>query len=59
MTAALCRAHGWTDTSLTGHLEGAKDKIDPVGFAMPTMRARVAKRLAVKPGADVRRRTCR
>ncbi|WP_030024876.1 N-acetylmuramoyl-L-alanine amidase [Streptomyces monomycini] len=50
VAAALCRAHDWGAKSTIGHLEWSKDKIDPTGFTMPAMRARVAKRLAGKPG---------
>ncbi|MFI1830670.1 N-acetylmuramoyl-L-alanine amidase [Streptomyces sp. NPDC020412] len=48
--AALCRAHGWSAKSVIGHLEWSNDKVDPRGFAMPDMRARIARRLAEKPG---------
>lgn len=43
--AALCRAHGWSAKSAIGHLEWSSDKIDPRGFSMVTMRARIAERL--------------
>ncbi|MFJ2176415.1 N-acetylmuramoyl-L-alanine amidase [Streptomyces sp. NPDC087851] len=49
--AALCRAHGWTAPSVIGHREWQPGKVDPRGFTMVSMRARVAARLkpAVKP----------
>lgn len=49
--AALCRAHGWSAKSVIGHLEWQRGKVDPRGFAMPDLRARIARRLAGKPGA--------
>ncbi|MPY51143.1 N-acetylmuramoyl-L-alanine amidase [Streptomyces sp. K1PN6] len=45
VSAAICRAHGWTARSVIGHLEWSEDKIDPKGFSMPAMRDRVAARL--------------
>ncbi|MEE4598211.1 N-acetylmuramoyl-L-alanine amidase [Streptomyces sp. DSM 41524] len=45
VSAAICRAHGWTAKSVIGHLEWSKDKIDPRGFGMPGMRDRIAERL--------------
>ncbi|MGW2511261.1 peptidoglycan-binding protein [Streptomyces scopuliridis] len=44
--AAVCRAHGWTQRSVIGHLEWQPGKVDPRGFTMDAMRARVAERLA-------------
>ncbi|MFB7711577.1 N-acetylmuramoyl-L-alanine amidase [Streptomyces sp. NPDC056105] len=49
--AALCRAHDWSAKSVIGHLEWSDDKVDPKGFAMASMRDRIAKRLKTKPGA--------
>lgn len=43
--AALCRVHGWTARSVIGHLEWQPGKIDPKGFTMDSMRARVEERL--------------
>lgn len=43
--AALCRAHGWTAGSVIGHLEWQVGKVDPKGFGMDDMRARIAERL--------------
>ncbi|MFF3019562.1 N-acetylmuramoyl-L-alanine amidase [Streptomyces sp. NPDC057939] len=43
--AALCRVHGWTAPSVIGHLEWQPGKVDPRGFTMASMRARVAERL--------------
>ncbi|MFD7661091.1 N-acetylmuramoyl-L-alanine amidase [Streptomyces sp. NPDC059788] len=51
VSAAICRAHGWSAKSAIGHLEWSADKVDPRGFTMPDMRARIARRLAGKPGA--------
>ncbi|WP_079027507.1 peptidoglycan recognition protein family protein [Streptomyces rimosus] len=50
VSAAICRAHSWSAKSVIGHLEWSADKVDPKGFTMPDMRARIAKRLAGKPG---------
>ncbi|MBH5336936.1 N-acetylmuramoyl-L-alanine amidase [Streptomyces pactum] len=43
--AAVCRHHGWTERSVIGHLEWQPGKIDPRGFTMSSLRARVAERL--------------
>jgi hypothetical protein len=43
--AAICRAHNWSAKSVIGHAEWTTRKIDPVGFTMPDMRARIAHRL--------------
>ncbi|MFH8751294.1 N-acetylmuramoyl-L-alanine amidase [Streptomyces rimosus] len=43
--AALCRVHGWNEYSVIGHLEWRADKIDPKGFTMKYMRARIGARL--------------
>lgn len=48
--AAICRAHGWTERSVIGHREWTNTKIDPRGFSMADMRARIARRLAAPPG---------
>lgn len=48
--AALLREHGWTAKSCIGHLEWSSDKIDPHGFTMPWMRARIAERLTHPAG---------
>ncbi|WP_399129045.1 peptidoglycan recognition protein family protein [Actinacidiphila sp. ITFR-21] len=45
VSAAICRAHGWGDKSVIGHLEWSDWKSDPKGFTMVSMRARVAERL--------------
>ncbi|MEU9119994.1 N-acetylmuramoyl-L-alanine amidase [Streptomyces sp. NPDC048506] len=52
VSAAICRAHGWTARSVIGHKEWTNTKTDPRGFEMPDMRARVAKRLGAKPSDD-------
>ncbi|WLQ40741.1 N-acetylmuramoyl-L-alanine amidase [Streptomyces laculatispora] len=43
--AAVCRHHGWTSKSVIGHLEWQPGKVDPRGFTMASMRARVHDRL--------------
>ncbi|WP_234332146.1 N-acetylmuramoyl-L-alanine amidase [Streptomyces sp. NRRL F-5650] len=43
--AAICRHHGWDERSVIGHLEWQPGKVDPRGFTMASMRARVAARL--------------
>ncbi|MFD9457182.1 N-acetylmuramoyl-L-alanine amidase [Streptomyces sp. NPDC059985] len=43
--AAVCRVHGWTAPSVIGHLEWQPGKVDPRGFTMASMRARVTERL--------------
>ncbi|MFE7129324.1 peptidoglycan-binding protein [Streptomyces sp. NPDC057638] len=49
--AALCRAHGWSERSIIGHLGWQRGKVDPKGFSMADFRARVHARLAdSKPG---------
>lgn len=47
--AALCRAHGWGARSVIGHLEWTSWKVDPRGFSMDDMRARIATRLEHHP----------
>ncbi|MFB7142764.1 MULTISPECIES: N-acetylmuramoyl-L-alanine amidase [Bacillaceae] len=47
--AAVCRHHGWNEGSVIGHLEWQPGKIDPRGFTMASMRARVKTRLTGKP----------
>ncbi|MER5768770.1 peptidoglycan-binding protein [Streptomyces sp. NPDC001985] len=44
--AAICRAHGWSQRSVIGHKEWQPGKIDPRGFTMESMRARIKDRLA-------------
>ncbi len=48
-SAAICRAHGWHAASVIGHKEWTNAKIDPVGFTMADLRAKVAARLAQAP----------
>lgn len=48
-SAALDRAHGWTEKSSIAHREWSSDKPDPAGPGMPSMpafRARIKERLA-------------
>ncbi|MGW4239250.1 peptidoglycan-binding protein [Streptomyces sp. NPDC004749] len=52
VSAAICRAHGWTQRSVIGHKEWQPGKIDPRGFTMDAMRARIAGRLGAKPGGS-------
>ncbi|MER7400690.1 peptidoglycan-binding protein [Streptomyces sp. NPDC000151] len=49
VSAAICRAHGWTEKSVIGHKEWQPGKTDPRGFTMDGMRDRIKKRLAGKP----------
>ncbi len=50
--AALCRAHGWNERSVIGHLEWQPGKVDPRGFTMNSFRIRVKNLLAHPPGQD-------
>ncbi|MEV0781604.1 N-acetylmuramoyl-L-alanine amidase [Streptomyces sp. NPDC050423] len=43
--AAVCRHHGWTSKSVIGHLEWQPGKVDPRGFTMASMRARIHDRM--------------
>ncbi|OON81219.1 N-acetylmuramoyl-L-alanine amidase [Streptomyces tsukubensis] len=45
VSAAICRHHGWTERSVIGHLEWQPGKVDPRGFTMKEMRARIGARL--------------
>jgi LysM repeat protein len=47
--AAVCRHHDWDAASVIGHLEWQPGKVDPRGFTMSSMRARVDKRLGKAP----------
>lgn len=49
--AAVCRAHGWNQRSVIGHLEWQPGKPDPRGFTMNSMRDRVRERLGGPPPA--------
>ncbi|WP_267244342.1 N-acetylmuramoyl-L-alanine amidase [Streptomyces sp. PR69] len=49
VSAAICRAHGWNERSVIGHLEWQPGKVDPRGFSMDTMRGRIRRRLAGAP----------
>ncbi|MFB7500014.1 N-acetylmuramoyl-L-alanine amidase [Streptomyces sp. NPDC056161] len=49
VSAAICRHHGWSERSVIGHLEWQPGKVDPRGFTMASMRARIDKRLGVTP----------
>ncbi|MCY0953848.1 peptidoglycan-binding protein [Streptomyces sp. H27-S2] len=48
-SAALCRAHGWQAASVIGHKEWTGSKVDPRGFTMESLRARIAARLSATP----------
>ncbi|WP_199785691.1 hypothetical protein [Streptomyces sp. Tu 6176] len=51
VSAALCRVHAWGARSVIGHLEWQPGKVDPKGFAMASVRDRIAGRLGhSKPG---------
>lgn len=52
VSAAICRAHGWTHRSVIGHLEWQPGKIDPrgPGITMEGVRKGVAERLTPAPG---------
>lgn len=43
--AAVCRQHGWTSKSVIGHREWQPGKVDPRGFTMASMRARIHDRM--------------
>lgn len=45
VSAAICRHHGWNERSVIGHLEWQPGKVDPRGFTMASMRARIHDRL--------------
>ncbi|MEU7134500.1 peptidoglycan-binding protein [Streptomyces sp. NPDC046261] len=49
VSAALCRAHGWSSASVIGHKEWTATKIDPVGFEMADLRSAIASRLGAAP----------
>lgn len=51
VAAALCKAHHWGEKSVIGHLEWQPGKVDPRGFTMASMRARIKGRLAGKTPA--------
>ncbi|MCY0942610.1 peptidoglycan-binding protein [Streptomyces antarcticus] len=53
VSAAICRAYGWSAASVIGHKEWTATKTDPRGFSMTTMRERVGRRLATGPGKPV------
>ncbi|MDX3454910.1 peptidoglycan-binding protein [Streptomyces sp. ME02-8801-2C] len=46
VSAAICRYHGWSERSVIGHKEWQPGKVDPRGFTMDSMRARIRQRLA-------------
>ncbi|MBR7679255.1 N-acetylmuramoyl-L-alanine amidase, partial [Streptomyces daliensis] len=48
LSAALCRAHGWSAASVIGHKEWTRRKIDP-SFSMPGMRDRIGARIGTAP----------
>ncbi len=48
VSAAICRAHGWTERSVIGHKEWQPGKVDPRGFTMDSMRGRIRDRLRGK-----------
>lgn len=46
VSAALCRAHGWTERSVIGHKEWQPGKPDPAGISMDDFRSSVAEHLS-------------
>ncbi|MFI1393613.1 peptidoglycan-binding protein [Streptomyces sp. NPDC020681] len=52
--AAICRAHGWSQRSVIGHKEWQPGKVDPRGFTMDSMRARIGQRLGGKPSGPTK-----
>lgn len=48
-SAALCRAHGWSEMSVVGHKEWQPGKVDPT-FDMNEFRRRVGRLLGTAPG---------
>lgn len=54
VAAAVCRAHGWSERSVIGHLEWQPGKVDPRGLGMADIRRGVHDRLVVAvPGTRV------
>ncbi|MCX4677160.1 peptidoglycan-binding protein [Streptomyces sp. NBC_01433] len=49
VSAAICRAHHWSQRSVIGHKEWQPGKVDPRGFTMDSMRGRIKSRLGGKP----------
>lgn len=49
VSAAICRAHDWGPLSVIGHKEWQPGKVDPLGFTMDSMRARIKSRLGGTP----------
>lgn len=47
--AAICAHHGWTANRVVGHREITRRKPDPRGFAMSSMRSRIASLLNAAP----------
>ncbi|MEU8915750.1 peptidoglycan-binding protein [Streptomyces nigrescens] len=46
VSAAICRAHRWSERSVIGHKEWQPGKVDPRGIVMGDLRGRIKKRLA-------------
>ncbi|WP_432194819.1 N-acetylmuramoyl-L-alanine amidase [Streptomyces sp. bgisy027] len=44
-SAALCRAHGWSERSVIAHKEWTDTKVDPRGFSMKDLRAGIKRQL--------------
>ncbi|MDQ0992155.1 N-acetylmuramoyl-L-alanine amidase [Streptomyces sp. V3I7] len=53
VAAAICRHHGWGPLSVIGHLEWQPGKVDPRGFGMDWLRARIADRLKTSKPAPL------
>jgi hypothetical protein len=45
-SAALCKAHGWSERSVIGHLEWQTGKVDPRGLSMAALRERIRRLLS-------------
>lgn len=48
VSAAICRAHGWSAASVIRHLDWQPGKVDPRGVDWTAMRTRIDKRLDTK-----------
>ncbi|CAM5718448.1 hypothetical protein SALBM135S_02759 [Streptomyces alboniger] len=55
VSAAICLYHGWSERSVIGHLEWQPGKVDPRGFTMDAMRARIHARLKPSSTYTVRK----
>lgn len=53
VSAAICKHHGWNENHVIGHTEWQPGKVDPRGFSMGWMRARIKNRLKPAPKPPV------